>query len=283
MTVFPSKKSIFIGCLFGFSLLINATICAQSSTIKAPKESHFFAYLGWNRAIYTKSDLHFRGNDYDFTLFNVVGKDEQVTFDPKVYFHPSKITIPQTNMRFGYFFNKKNNISLGMDHMKYVLQQDQTVKISGNISESSTDFGGIYTQNDLIISEDFLKYEHTDGLNFFNLEWEHIHKTLEIQRLRTKISLSTGIGAGAVIPKSDVRLFRNARHDKYHLAGYGANVKLGINLTFFKYFFLQNEWKVGFIHLPDVRTTYSKSDKASQKFGFFQRNILFGGNFLLGK
>jgi hypothetical protein len=283
MTIFTIKKSITVASIFSFSFLFNATIFAQTATPKTPQKGRFFAYLGWNRAIYTKSNLHLRGLDYDFTLFDVVGKDEQYPFDPKVYFHPSKITIPQTNMRFGYFYNKKNILSFGLDHMKYVLQQDQTVKITGEISALSTDFGGVYAQDDIVITKEFLRYEHTDGLNYFNFEWEHVHKSWEIQRLRTKISLSSGIGAGALIPRSDVRLFRNERHDKYHLAGYGTNVKLGLKFTFFKYFFLQNEWKGGFIHLPDVRTTYSKSDKASQKFGFLQRNFLFGSNFLLGK
>jgi hypothetical protein len=283
MTIYSNKKSISIAFLIFCSFLFNTSIFAQTTKAIKPQKSRFFAYLGWNRAIYTKSNLHLQGIDYDFTLFDVVGKDEQYPFDPKVYFHPSKITIPQTNMRFGYFYNKKNNISFGLDHMKYVLQQNQMVKITGEISELSTDFGGVYVKDDIVIVKEFLKYEHTDGLNYFNFEWEHIQKSWEINQIRTKISFSLGVGAGALIPRSDVRLFRNDRHDKYHLAGYGTNVKMGFNVTFFKCFFLQNEWKGGFIHLSDVRTTYSKADKASQKFGFLQRNFLFGGNFLLGR
>ena len=34
-----------------------------------------FVFWGWNRAGFTKSDIHFTGNGYDFTLHDVVAHD----------------------------------------------------------------------------------------------------------------------------------------------------------------------------------------------------------------
>ncbi len=47
------------------------------------------------------------------------------------YINPMEMTIPQTNFKLGYFINDHYNISIGVDHMKYVMTQDQKTAISG--------------------------------------------------------------------------------------------------------------------------------------------------------
>jgi len=63
------------------------------------------------------------------------------------------------------------------------------------------------------------------------------------------------------------------------VAGYGVSAKVGLNLTFFKYFFIQTELKGGYIDMPDIITTHTGPDRASQHFFFLQRIIAFGGIF----
>ena len=53
----------------------------------------------------------------------------------------------------------------------------------------------------------------------------------------------------------------------------------GINVTFFKHFYLQGELKGGYINMNDIRTTKDPIDRASQEFYFFERIIAFGGIF----
>ena len=71
------------------------------------------------------------------------------------------------------------------------------------------------------------------------------------------------------------------RYDDFHISGYGVSAKAGLNITFFKYFFLQTELKGGYIEMNDIRTTPSKADKASQNFYFAETVIAFGGIFRL--
>ena len=274
-------RCVLLLALLVFSEKNDAQTAQMTSTTH--KRGRFFAYWGWNRAWYTKSNLHFTGKGYDFTLDEVVAKDRQTPFAWNIYFHPTKITIPQTNLRIGYFLNEHYHLSFGADHMKYVVQQNQTIKITGQISGSNTPFDGVYEASDLVLTGDFLKYEHTDGLNYINLELGRNDAVLLLPRLRASVGLTEGIGIGALYPRSDVTLLNNARNDKYHIAGYGISAKAGLNLTLFKYFFLQSELKAGFINLPNVRTTASKTDKASQRFGFLQHNYTFGFNFFLFK
>jgi len=69
------------------------------------------------------------------------------------------------------------------------------------------------------------------------------------------------------------------RHDDFHVSGYGTSIKAGLNFTFFKYFTIEGGLKGGYINMPDIRTTKSTSDHASQHFFFFEKIISFGGIF----
>lgn len=240
------------------------------------QKGNFFVYWGWNRDAFNTSDIHFKGADYDFTLSNVVAKDRQSPFSVRTYFSPSKLTIPQYNFRFGYFFNKNYNISIGADHMKYVMQSGQTVKIKGHIA-NGTAYDGEYNNDDIVLSPDFLLFEHTDGLNYENIEVRRFD--VLFGRKNFSFAANEGLGVGVLIPRTNTTLMNNARYDEFHLAGYGIGAVLSLNMTFFKYFFIQSEWKGGFIHMPDIRTTMHKEDRASQHFLFSQYNMVFGANF----
>lgn len=241
------------------------------------KKGNFFIYWGWNRDAFTTSDIHFKGTDYDFTLSNVIAKDRQSPFNFRTYFSPTKLTIPQYNFRFGYFFNDHYNISIGADHMKYVMQNGQTVKINGHIANSGTVYDGDYQNEDIVLSPDFLLFEHTDGLNYENIEVRRFD--VLFGRKNFSFAANEGLGAGILIPRTNTTLMNNARYDEFHLAGYGIGAILSLNMTFFKYFFIQSEWKGGFIHMPDIRTTMHKEDRAGQHFFFSQYNMVFGANF----
>ncbi|HEV7381572.1 MAG TPA: hypothetical protein VGN64_17360, partial [Dyadobacter sp.] len=222
-----------------------------------------FVSWGWNRGVYTKSNINFKGEDYDFKLKSVVAKDRQSPFTG-AYFNPTKITIPQYNFRIGYFFNPKYSVSFGFDHMKYVMKQNQTVKISGKIAPgANVNHEGVYNDDDIQLTEDFLQFEHTDGLNYLNFELRRMDNILDQRILGVKnidVNFIEGVGAGVMFPKSNVQLMNYERNDQWHVAGYGVNLVAGLNVTFFKHFFIQGEVKGGYINMPDILTTNFKSD-----------------------
>lgn len=258
----------------GFSQSLN------HQTAKSRK-GEFYAYWGWNRGAFTKSDIHFAGDNYDFLLKDVVAKDRQSPFDGNLYLNPGSATIPQYNFRLGYFFNDHYNVSFGIDHMKYVMQGNQVVKISGSIDSTGTKYDGTYTDDDITLSNDFLTFEHTDGLNFINFDirrfdalfvWKHFN-----------INLTEGVGAGMLYPRTNTKLLGGARYDEFHVSGYGLSGMVGLNFEFYNHFFIQTELKGGYINMPDIRTTMDPADGASQDFFFGQMNIVFGANFRFGK
>ena len=242
----------------------------------------FYAYWGWNRGWYSESDIRFHGNDYDFTLAKVVAHDRQTPIGADPYLDPERITIPQTNLRIGYYLTDHWSISLGLDHMKYVMDQDQTVGINGSIQNSGTPYDKVYNNETIQLKEAFLTFEHTDGLNYINTEIRRHDNLLNLKRFHLPdidINLIEGFGFGALLPKTNTQILGNERYDEFHLAGYGLGAFAGLNITFFKYFFIQSEYKVGYINMPDIRTTKFSVDRASQHFTFGQANICVGGNF----
>jgi hypothetical protein len=251
---------------------------AQSDMIKeeiSDNDGRFYIGWGWNREWFTKSDIRFQGKDYDFELQNVVSRDKPAKFSINRYLNPANISIPQYTFRMGYFINNRYEVSVGVDHMKYVMVQNQTVKINGKIENSQTDYNKTYTNEDLVLAEDFLKFEHTDGLNYLNAA---VRKSKPFFRRKAiVVQHIIGVEGGALMPRTDATLLNNPRHDAWHFAGFGISFIQGLNVTFYKHLFLQGEIKEGFISMPDIRTTSDKADKASQHFFFFQYNWWLGG------
>jgi hypothetical protein len=245
----------------------------------AHNKGKFYLSWGGNRETYSKSDVNFRGDNYNFTVENMQAHDKPKGWHVD-YVNPKRMTIPQTNFRLGYYISDHYSVSAGWDHMKYVMSQFQTANISGYIN-TDEGFDGAYNQTPTVMTEDFLTYEHTDGLNYINAEFAR-HD--DISRLFTigntdviQFNISEGLGAGVLYPKTNTMLMGRERHDAFHVSGYGVSAKAALNITFLKHFYIQGELKGGYINMNDIRTTAASSDKASQHFMFFQRIIEVGG------
>lgn len=255
---------------------------SQSPTHQSPyKKGVFSIYWGWNGADFSRSNIQFSGENYDFELRKVKATDRQSPFDPAVYFHPKRMTIPQYNFRIGYFIADRYQLSFGADHMKYVMVNDQKVEINGHIHGSGTAYDGNYSNDSIELSADFLLFEHTDGLNYENFELRRFEPLYSIKQFT--LAVNEGVGVGFLLPRTNTTLLNNDRYDQFHLSGYGINAVVALKMTFFRYFFIQGECRGGFIHMPDIRTTMHTADRASQAFWFSQYNVVFGFNFAIPK
>ena len=239
------------------------------------RKGDFFGGWGWNRSVYTNSDIHFRGEDYDFTLYNVQAKDRQTHFEAKTYFGLKTLTIPQTNMKLGYFINDHIAITAGFDHMKYVMVQNQNVAFEGSIDDKT--YMDMVVNDAVKLTPQFLTFEHTDGLNYILTEIEFYQGIYSGGFL--DVSAYGGLGAGALMPRSNVKLMGYPRNDEFHFAGFGTNIKCGTELLLGNHFYVRGEAKCGYINMPDIVTREeSISDRASQQFGFAAIDFMIGFN-----
>ncbi|TDD98812.1 hypothetical protein E0F76_06190 [Flavobacterium cellulosilyticum] len=280
-------KYLFLAFLsLSFSITSFAQIDTQSGKFTAHNKGKFTISWGGNRDKYNKSDITFKGDNYEFTVENATAHDKPKGWHVD-YINPVKMTIPQTNFKMGYFITDHYSISIGLDHMKYVMTQNQTTNITGEInfptSNTSSQFNGIYNNTPTVMTEAFLMFEHTDGLNYIYTELarqDDISHLFGIKNTdKFQVNTNEGIGFGLLYPKTNTTLMGQMRHDDFHFSGYGTSIKAGINLTFFKHFTIEGDLKGGYINMPDIRTTQSSSDSASQHFLFLEKIIAFGAIF----
>ncbi|MDI5897778.1 hypothetical protein [Flavobacterium yafengii] len=278
-------KHFFLFSAFLIILFTNTTIAQEKTIIQDRYTSHnkgkFFVSWGGNRDSYSKSDVTFRGKDYNFTLENIQAHDKPKGWHVD-YLNPARMTIPQTNFRLGYFINDHYSVAIGVDHMKYVMTQDKAVNIDGYYPNPGS-YNELLPNNQVLLTEEFLVYEHTDGLNYVNTEFSRHDDISAIFKIgntdKIQVNLTEGVGFGLLYPKTNTTLLGKERHDDFHVSGYGTSLKAGLNVTFFKHFYIQGELKGGYINMQDIRTTKSSEDTASQDFFFFQRIIAVGGIF----
>ncbi|WP_432410867.1 hypothetical protein [Rasiella sp. SM2506] len=266
-----------------FFLCLSNLGISQNILNSIGRKGEFYFYWGWNRSWYGKSDINFKGKDYNFTLSDVKAKDRQTPFSFGKYLNPGNATIPQYNFRIGYYFKDNYSFSIGIDHMKYVMVQNQQVLIDGTISNSSATYDGSYNDEPITLIEDFLQFEHTDGLNYLNIDIRKHFNLINNTTTSIAIDGMVGIGVGILVPRTNTTLLNKERYDEFHVSGYGLNGLIGVKTTFFNWFFIQGELKAGYIGMPNIRTTKFTEDTASQDFIFAQANIVFGVQFNIDK
>lgn len=274
------KVLLILSVLFGISLQGQAQAFFPKSTTH---NGEAFISWGWNKSAFADSDIRFKGTNYDFTVANVQADDRPTSFSFGEYFSPTTFTLPQTNLKVGYFISDHYAVTLAFDHMKYVVSNDQYVEIDGYIDMEESAYNGEYYGEEIFLHHRFIRFEHTDGLNYWNVGLSRWDDVFYIEKIKTTLSITEGAGAGILYPRTNSMILGKERHDKFHVSGYGVDLHVGLNLNIFKYFFLQLDAKGGFIHMPWIRTTDSRDDEALQHFTFISGAFSFGAQFPLVK
>ncbi len=260
-----------------------SAIGMKDDSLNIDKKHHFYFYWGYNRSAYLKSDITMHGKGYHYTLHKVTAQDRFSAFDPKIYFNPLTISIPQFNFRGGYQINKKWWVSLGYDHMKYVVNTNQKAKISGNIdSTASEKYAGIYNNDDIVVTYDFLAFEHTDGLNFISADLDYVSSIWKSKSEKFNLEHHSGISLGVLYPRTDVYIFGNQGPNIWNLAGYGIALKSQFRLNMWKHLFIQTNLKSGFIGMPKIKTTGIEGEWAKQNIFFGELFCVIGFKIGLG-
>lgn len=254
-------------------LCVSTITCGQN----LKRKGSYFIYWGYNRSAYPVSDITFKGPGYDFTLAKVTASDAPTPFDGfETYFNPSLFSIPQFNLHAGYFFRENWSLSLGWDHMKYVVDDYQNTRITGNIAGQVSNpaipvhvkYVGNFSNAPVVIDPtDFVDYEHTDGFNYAAFELDH-YSPIWRGKHHFQLDWIQGLGFGVVVPRSDVRLFAVGKNNYWNLAGAGASVHTGLRLNLTKLLFLETAFKGGYTSLWDVHTTGRSVDQATQSIWF---------------
>ena len=229
---------------------------------------------GYNREWYTKSNIHFKlNNGSDFILHNATASDKP-DFDA-IYKKPFEISIPQYNYRVGFYLNDNHTkaIELNFDHAKYVVDDFQTVHVTGTINGKPVDGDSILNPST------FLHLEHTDGANWLHINYVQ-QKTIKSKHDQSRpiLNLIGKIGAGINIPRTDFTWEGDRLNNQFHIAGYNASVEGGIRYYFSKKFFLEGTGKTGYVRYINAlaNTNSFKNSRVNHGFGYFEVIALIG-------
>ena len=239
-----------------------------------------FGYWGYNRSFYTKSNMTFVGPGYDFSLNGVTAHDNPEKLS-KVYFNPSKVTIPQFNARIGYYFKHHWAISFGYDHMKYIFADKNEVLLSGVINEGvdAVSFGaGTYNSVPVTTDRSTFHYENSDGLNYLRFELTRTDTWLRAGKNDWfAFSTNIGVATGGLLSFNDFTFAGQKNVRTISMSGYGVSLHTGLRFEFFKHFFIQPNLGTGLNHQIKVRTRPNNaSSYAKHSYGYLEFDTVFG-------
>lgn len=237
-----------------------------------------YFYWGYNREVYTKSNINFWGPQYNFTLFHAKAHDRP-SGRIGTYFNPSTISVPQFNVRIGWYYKEHWDWSVGYDHMKYVMTNNQYVVINGVIEgTTSSSLSGTYTDSDgaIQIKDHDLHYENTNGLNYISAQLTNTGTFFKTKNLKFAIQRRIGAGAGPVVTQTDFNWDGTTYHSTQKISGYGMSIHAGVRFDFFRHFFLMSNWSTGFIHMPKNPTVQHQGQYAKQVFSYARWDLLGG-------
>jgi hypothetical protein len=267
-----------------FLLIATQTFFAQSNRQK-PKVSYakgtLFGYWGYNRSVYTKSDIRFVGSGYDFTLKGSSAHDNQAPFTVEDYFSPDRITVPQFNTRIGYYIKNHWAVSFGYDHMKYLFNDKNQVKLNGTINpgvDPVTNWSGNYEDEDVVTNRSDFHYENSNGLNYLRFELTRTDQWFSSDpENKFAISTNLGVGAGGILSFNDFNFAGKKDMVTISLSGYAVSAHTGLRFEFFRNIFLQTNFSGGFMHQVRVKTRPDDgSAYAQQMYGYAEFDVVLG-------
>ncbi len=241
---------------------------------KWKNKNSFFFFQGTNATHYTRSNVHFEGNGFDFTIKNAIGVDRpDILGGFKVL---GGNTREPYNFYLGYFITDVLAIMIGLEHMKYFLVDNSTVSVEGKIEPSiSVEHAGNYNGEKKSIVRNFVYLDHTDGLNNVPIDVLYF-KTLLKKFDFLSIDVFAGGGIGIMPNVTNSSVFGIRKDNELYVSGYSISTLLGLRIVFVKIFSIGLMMRFSYIDLVNIPIHESLNGKASQRFFSTQRVLFIG-------
>lgn len=249
-------------------ILLLTLFSLTSLSVFSQKKGNFFSgmYLQWgyNTEWYTKSNIHFNsvvnGVDHHFTIYKARAHDRNDM--DAIIKKPIEISVPQYNYRVGFYLNAKHTraIEINYDHTKYIVYNNQVVHAKGFI-------GGNYFDKDTSFRFDQVHFEHTNGANFYQINYVRLYQLKKNAR-RTVFTALWKAGAGILIPKTDITLSGKRVDNRFHIAGYCFGAEAGGRWYMGRKLFLEPTVKAGFANYTN--SLGAGNGRVNHSFGYFE-------------
>jgi hypothetical protein len=221
-------------------------VAAQAPSTAIPENPgrEFFVSWGYNGDSYTKSDLHISqpslGND--FTYGDVRARDSKAWTD--LFSH--SLTVPQYNFRFGFFFNERWGLEVAHDHIKWIVEEDQQVRMTGTLNGAAVD-------TEVALTQDVLRYQLNNGANplFINLI-RRVRLWREPRRLGHVAFLGKA-GGGFANPHTENTVFGQPNEKGFQFfQGWNVDAAAGVRVDIWNGLYFEFEEKLLYVRYSGV-------------------------------
>lgn len=213
-------------------------VISKMDVSDGPQGIFYFSW-GYNRGFHSNSDITVTTPDGEFTIKDAQGIDRPKEFGLS-YLNPTKFTVPQYNVRLGYWASEDSKFGLeaGTDHMKWVFDSEQQYEIEG-------DYKDVWMNGEKVSFEEvkaagyakFFLMEHSDGYNYPFVGIVYREKLINTRRFG--LDLMGGAHAGILFPKTRTRIadqehtaqYRDV-DNKFHVAGYAGSIDLRLRVKY---------------------------------------------------
>jgi hypothetical protein len=261
--------------LFSLMLLFAfQTSFAQDQPVKTKKKGIIYLSWGYNRETYSKSDIRFQNNgsdNYDFVYQNATAHEKPGFNHGLKNFLKTDLTIPQYNFRLGYLFNDDHHlgIELSWDHLKYIVDDNVTRHLKGQIRGNSID-------KDTFITYDFIHLQHTNGNNYAMLNITKQHQLYKNRYI--DVQAIGKAGAGPLVSYSISKVLGSFDDDGFKIQGFVLGLNLGARMNLFKYLFIQPTFQYAFADYTNTRVAADRSGKVTHMFSSYMVSVEGGFN-----
>ncbi|ARK09669.2 hypothetical protein A6C57_04600 [Fibrella sp. ES10-3-2-2] len=240
-----------------------------------PKKSSFYFSWGYNHEAYSRSTIRFRNTTTDNYDFTIVDAHAHESPDMADFWRITYLTIPQYQMNGGYFFNNKNGwgIELSWDHLKYTVDDYQTVRLQGNIRGRTID-------KDTLLTPSFLHLQHTNGNNYLMIN--AVKKWPVWQGKHLSLDAITKAGVGPLISVT-ISTIMGSSDSKGHFRpqGWVAGTSAGLKLTIYNRLFVQGDGQLAFANYTGAEIGADRVGRATHHFFSYAYMYRVGMNFPL--
>ena len=265
------------------SLLLQVCLMfAQEKIEVKPKKMKGTFYISWgyNREAYSNSDIRFKNtttDNYDFTLVNAAAHDHAGFNNGLKNFLQSDLTIPQYNFHIGYKF-KDSKYNLGIewswDHLKYIVYDNTTIHVKGNIRGNQID-------KDTFVSSNFVHLQHTNGNNYMMLSLVKMHHLYKNKYIN--LDGIGKVGMGPLVSYSMSTVLGQYYDTWFHIQGLVVGATVGARMDMFKYLFIQPSFQIAWADYMATAIGLDGAGRASHVFASYTFMVEGGFNIPLSK
>ncbi len=268
-------KALIIAVLSVCSL--NGFTQRNNRSLKENKEGSFFISGGYNRSVYSSTDVVLRGSDHALTLEGVALVDNPKAVKLLNFFGSD---APQFSFQGGYFVADKWAVIADFHRYNTFFTNDQKVGISGNVAPGAhPDFSGNINNSSMLINRDQIHLFQQNGMHLITIGVQRMDQLVKTRDKNFSIYSVMEGKLGPVLTEVDYSFGNRQYEGVTSLTGWSATVAAGIRFNFFQRIYLLTRFSGGHTAQNDIRLTNNGKYTAEQKPFYFAAELSAGINF----